>query len=94
MAKSTNPDTVLLSGKISRGKYTLVTRLAEATMLSLAPLAAVLYALRQGAPSNLTLAGAIGGLLSAGVGATLYASHCADDSPLFVATWYPFANRL
>ena len=59
--------------------------------LSLAPLAAVLYALRQGAPANPTLAGAFGGLLSAGVGATLYASHCVDDSPLFIATWYPLA---
>jgi hypothetical protein len=27
--------------------------------------------------------------LSAGIAATLYASHCTDDSPLFVATWYP-----
>ncbi|RTL73692.1 MAG: DUF1109 family protein, partial [Bradyrhizobiaceae bacterium] len=25
------------------------------------------------------------------LGATLYASHCADDSPLFVATWYTLA---
>jgi hypothetical protein len=35
------------------------------------------------------IAGAIGGILSAGIGATLYASHCPDDSPLFVAAWYP-----
>jgi hypothetical protein len=33
----------------------------------------------------------VAGLLSAGLGATLYASHCTDDSPLFVATWYPLA---
>ena len=58
-------------------------------LLSLAPLAAVLYALRQGAPANPALAGAIGGLMSAGIGATLYASHCVDDSPLFVSIWYP-----
>jgi hypothetical protein len=58
-------------------------------LLSLAPLAAVLYALKAGAPANPTVAGAVGGLLSAGIAATLYASHCTDDSPLFVAAWYP-----
>ena len=58
-------------------------------LLSLAPFAAVLYALKQGAPANPTLAGAVGGLLSAALGATLYASYCNADSPLFVAVWYP-----
>jgi hypothetical protein len=32
------------------------------------------------------------GLLAAGLGATLYASHCADDSPLFVMVWYSLAT--
>ena len=40
------------------------------------------------------LAGAIAGMLSAGLAATLYASHCTDDSPLFVATWYTIATAL
>lgn len=57
-------------------------------LLSLAPLAAVLYALRQGAPAHPGMAGAVGGLLSAAIAATLYASHCQDDSPLFLAAWY------
>jgi hypothetical protein len=57
-------------------------------MLSLAPLAAVIYALRRGAPTHPIIAGAVGGLLSAGIAATLYASHCPDDSPLFLAAWY------
>lgn len=57
-------------------------------LLSLAPFAAVLYALKSGAPANPTIAGAVGGLLSAGIAATLYASHCTDDSPLFVGAWY------
>jgi RNA polymerase sigma factor (sigma-70 family) len=39
-------------------------------------------------------AGAYAGLLSAGFAATLYASQCIDDSPLFVATWYPLAIGL
>jgi len=33
-------------------------------------------------------------LASAGIAATLYASNCFDDSPLFVATWYPLAAAL
>jgi hypothetical protein len=58
-------------------------------LLSLAPFAAVLYALKAGAPTHPALAGAVGGILSAGIAATLYASHCTDDSPMFVAMWYP-----
>lgn len=57
-------------------------------LLSLAPLIAVLYALRHGAPTHPVTAGAVGGLLSAGIAATLYAAHCPDDSPLFLAAWY------
>lgn len=57
-------------------------------LLSLAPLAAVLYGLRHGATTHPVIAGAVGGLLSAGIAATLYAAHCPDDSPLFLAAWY------
>lgn len=60
-------------------------------LLSLPLLAAALLALRRGAPSRPAVAGVFAGLLSAGLGATLYASHCTDDSPLFVATWYTIA---
>ena len=60
-------------------------------LLSLPVLAAALMALRHGAPSRPALAGAFAGLLSAGVAAAIYASHCMDDSPLFVATWYTLA---
>lgn len=59
-------------------------------LLSLAPLGAVFCALKAGAPGNPTAAGAVGGLLSAAIAATLYASRCTDDSPFFVALWYPF----
>ena len=34
------------------------------------------------------LAGAVCGLVAAGIAATFYALHCDDDSPLFVAVWY------
>jgi hypothetical protein len=61
-------------------------------LFSLPPLAALIWALREGAPSYPALTGALAGAASAGVAATLYASNCPDDSPLFVATWYPLAT--
>jgi hypothetical protein len=61
-------------------------------LMSLPLLAAALFGLRHGAPARPALSGAIAGLLSAGLAATLYASHCTDDSPLFVATWYTIAT--
>jgi hypothetical protein len=60
-------------------------------LLSAAPLACLLHALRRGAPADAGLAGAAAGLLAGGVGATLYALHCTDDSPFFVAAWYSLA---
>jgi hypothetical protein len=60
-------------------------------LLSIAPLAGIVFALRQGAPTRPGLAGAVAGLAAGGIAATLYASHCTDDSPLFVATWYSLA---
>jgi hypothetical protein len=63
-------------------------------LMSLPLLAGALLALRHGATTRPAAAGAIAGLLSAGLAATLYASHCTDDSPLFVATWYPIATAL
>ena len=63
-------------------------------VMSLPLLAAALTSLRHGAPTRPAVAGAIAGLLSAGLAATLYASHCTDDSPLFVATWYTIGAAL
>jgi hypothetical protein len=63
-------------------------------LLSLPLLAGALVGLRHGAPARPALAGALAGLISAGLAATLYASHCTDDSPLFVATWYPIATAV
>jgi hypothetical protein len=62
--------------------------LASITTLSIAPLVALLFALRAGAPRSPAFAGAAAGLLAGGLAATLYATHCVDDSPLFVALWY------
>lgn len=60
-------------------------------LLALPLLAASLIGLRHGAATRPALTGAVAGLLSAAVAATLYAAHCFDDSPLFVALWYPIA---
>jgi hypothetical protein len=62
--------------------------------LSILSLVATLAALRAGAPRSPTVSGAVAGLLAGGLAATLYATHCPDDSPLFVAVWYPLAIAL
>lgn len=62
--------------------------------LALAPLAAFLAVARAGAPTRPALTGAVAGLLAAGIGASLYALQCPDDSPLFVATWYSLGAAL
>ena len=59
--------------------------------LAASPLVAVLLALRQGAPEHPALAGAAAGLFAGAIGAACYATHCPDDSPLFVAAWYTLA---
>ena len=55
-------------------------------------LAALVWALRAGAPQHPGWTGALAGAAAAGLAAFLYAAHCPDDSPLFVATWYPLAT--
>jgi hypothetical protein len=60
-------------------------------MLSALPLISIVLALRNSAPKNAGRAGAVAGLFAAAVGASLYALHCTDDSPLFLATWYGLA---
>jgi len=68
--------------------------LADIIFLSIFPLGAILYALRQGAPMSPAVTGAAAGLLAGALGAALYAMHCMDDSPLFVASWYTLAIGL
>jgi hypothetical protein len=63
-------------------------------LLSAAPLAALLFVMRAGAPQNPRLAGALAALAAAGIAATYYAANCPDDSPLFVASWYPLATLI
>jgi hypothetical protein len=63
-------------------------------MMAAPILAALIAAMRAGAPQHPAWTGALAGASSAGLAALLYASHCPDDSPLFVATWYPFATLI
>lgn len=60
-------------------------------LISLAPLACLLMALRRAAPEHPALAGAVAGLLAAALAGSVYALTCPDDSPLFIATWYTAA---
>jgi hypothetical protein len=62
--------------------------LTAITLLAVAPLVTLLVALRAGAPRSPAAAGAAAGLLAGSLAALLYALHCYDDSPLFVALWY------
>ncbi|MFN3460238.1 MAG: NrsF family protein [Oceanibaculum sp.] len=57
-------------------------------MLSLAPLAAILWSLARGAPQSPAATGIIAGLGAGGIGALLYAVHCDNDSPFYLAIWY------
>ena len=61
-------------------------------LLSLGPLVALLFVIRAAAPADPLIAGVAAGLAAAGIGAALYALHCPDDSPLFVAVWYGLAT--
>jgi hypothetical protein len=75
---------------VAVGKNSMVC-LPAIPALAVPLLIGALIALRSGAPTRPALAGAAAGLLAGGLAATLYASHCTDDSPLFVAIWYSMA---
>lgn len=81
----TRPWTARLVGSNSR------VCLSAIPAMALPLLIAALIGLRRGAATRPAVAGAVAGLLSGGLAATVYAAHCTDDSPLFVATWYALA---
>ena len=60
-------------------------------LLSAPILIAALVALRHGAPTRPALTGAVAGLVAGGLGATIYAAYCIEDSAFFLATWYSLA---
>ena len=57
-------------------------------IIAIVPFAAIVWAVRQMAPTDLVRAGALAGLVAGGVSAAGYALHCTDDSLPFVALWY------
>ena len=48
----------------------------------------IFWAARRYAPTRPTLAGAAAGILTGGLGATLYGLHCIESTAAFVSTWY------
>jgi hypothetical protein len=68
-----------------------ITCVLSIPLFALPMLIAALFALRDGAPVQPGLTGAVAGLFAGAVGAAIYAAHCPDDSPLFVALWYSLA---
>ena len=58
------------------------------TMTALPTLGATFWALRQLAPTRLTLSGAMAGLFAGGAGAFVYSFHCIEGAAPFIAIWY------
>jgi hypothetical protein len=85
------PETLWVTALLGRNAKHCMTLIP---LMALGPLACLLVALREGAPSHPGLAGAIAGLAASGIAATFYAANCTDDSPLFVVTWYPLATSI
>lgn len=65
--------------------------LVAVPLLAIVPAITVFWAVKRGAPASPAMAGATAGRLAATTAAAVYALHCFDDSPLFVATWYSLA---
>jgi hypothetical protein len=61
---------------------------------SVAPFAALIWAIRQGAPTRLNLTGAIAGVVAGGLGAFAYAFACRSDTIPFIAVFYGAAIAL
>jgi hypothetical protein len=58
------------------------------------PLAALIWALRQGAPTRLGVSGALAGIVAGGLGAVAYAFNCDSDTIPFITIWYSAAILL
>ena len=56
--------------------------------LSLPILGAMLWALRQLAPTRAVLTGAVAGVLAGSMAASIYSLHCPETSLTFFAVWY------
>lgn len=63
-------------------------------ILAVPILAFTLLAVRNLAPTRLSLAGAACGLFAGGVAATIYGLHCPEHTMAFVAVWYSLGVAL
>ncbi|MDP5336010.1 MAG: DUF1109 domain-containing protein [Paracoccaceae bacterium] len=70
---------------------TRTTCLVTIPLLSVLPVSAIMWALRQGATTVPALAGFVAGLGGSGLAAAIYALHCTEDTPLFYVPWYGLA---
>lgn len=75
---------------VTLGK-TMTKCLVTIPLLSVLPVATVLYVQRLGATTAPLWAGFVAGLAGSGLSAAIYALHCTEDSPLFYVTWYGLA---
>jgi hypothetical protein len=57
-------------------------------LLAFAPFASLVWALRQGAPTNLRRTGALAGLVAGSLGAAVFAFHHPGGSIPFIMLWY------
>ena len=55
---------------------------------AVAPFASLIWALRKGAPTNLTRTGAVAGLVAGALGAAVFAVHHRGGSIPFIVLWY------
>jgi hypothetical protein len=65
--------------------------LISVPFLSLLPLAAMVWAMRAGAPRHPVLAGALAGLVAGGIGAAAYSLHCPHDALMYFFAGYGVA---
>jgi hypothetical protein len=68
--------------------------LASLALIGLPLLLGCLWALGRGASTRPRASGALAGILAWSVAAAVYALHCTETSPLFVAAWYGLALAL
>lgn len=76
-------------GNVVFGKNWL-TCLLSIPLIAIAPFVAIVTALRTGAPTDLTRAGADAGLVAGGLSAMACSLPCLDSSFASIAVWYGF----
>lgn len=76
---------------MGRSGVSVPSCLTAMILLSLAPLALIIAALRTGVTTRPAMAGAAAGILAGALGAAAYAFVCKNDGGLFVAVWYSVA---